>query len=267
MALEKNDIEKILFVSASDKYGEKYIEHLLDQYKIYINAAEKISDRRQKTNEFFLGLNTALVAFLGFIVTKTSEIEISLMVGASAVAGVTICYLWYRIIASYKGLNSAKFKVIHAIELRLPLALYDTEWEMLERGENKKVYWPFSHIELHVPKIFIVIYIALAASAIPWLRIFNDNSPLTISLTELEDIINIFGLVFTFLGSLAFAKGLFISQKEALKLGVSRWANDGNEENLKLPQVQDRLNQRKWGVAGAILIMVGFILQFIILIL
>jgi hypothetical protein len=86
----------------------------------------------------------------------------------SAIAGITICYLWYRIITSYKGLNSAKFKVIHAIELRLPLALYDTEWEMLERGKNKKVYWPFSHIELHVPKIFIAIFAILLLSVIPW---------------------------------------------------------------------------------------------------
>ncbi len=166
--MEKKDIEKMLFISASDKYGDKYIEHLLDQYKIYINAAEKISDRRQKTNEFFLGLNTALLALLGFVATKTSQSELTLMIGVSSIAGITMCYLWYRIIASYKGLNSAKFKVIHAIELRLPLALYDTEWEMLERGKNKKVYWPFSHIELHVPKIFIAIYMILLLSLIPW---------------------------------------------------------------------------------------------------
>ena len=169
--MKKEDIEKILFISASDKYGDKYIEHLLDQYQIYINAPEKISDRRQKTNEFFLGLNTALVALLGFVATKTSKPEITLMLFVSAVAGVTICYLWYRIIASYKGLNSAKFKVIHAIELRLPLALYDTEWEMLGRGEDKKVYWPFSHIELHVPKVFIGIYIVMILAVIPWAKI------------------------------------------------------------------------------------------------
>lgn len=170
--MKKEDIEKILFISESAKYGDKYIEHLLDQYKIYINATEKISDRRQKTNEFFLGLNTALVALLGFIATKTNQHEISLMLGVSAIAGITICYLWYRIIASYKGLNSAKFKVIHAIELRLPLALYDTEWEMLGRGEDKKVYWPFSHIELHVPKVFIAIYAIMLISVIPWSAIF-----------------------------------------------------------------------------------------------
>lgn len=263
--MEKPDIEKILFISASEKYGDKYIEHLLDQYKIYINATEKISDRRQKTNEFFLGLNTALVALLGFIATKTAQSEISLMLGVSSIAGITICYLWYRIIASYKGLNSAKFKVIHAIEMRLPLALYDTEWEMLGRGEDKKVYWPFSHIELYVPKIFIVIYLALILSVIPWSALSGFFALPEVKLVGIDGYLNIAGLTLSFLGSIAFAKGLFISQKEALRLGVSRWGGT-DEQNLKLPQVQDRLTQRKWGVIGGVLLLVGFILQLIVLI-
>lgn len=171
--MKKEDFEKMLFVSASDKYGDKYIEHLLEQYKIYVSSAEKISDRRQKANEFFLGLNTGLVALLGFVATKTSPQEIIGILGLSSVAGITMCYLWYRIVLSYKGLNSGKYNVVHMIEARLPLALYDTEWETLGRGKNKEIYWPFTHIELWVPWIFIVIYSVILASVIPWGIILN----------------------------------------------------------------------------------------------
>lgn len=165
--MKADEVEKMLFVSESAKYGDKYIEHLLEQYKIYINATEKISDRRQKTNEFFLGLNAALVSLLGFITTKTDQSAIINILTLSSIAGMTICYLWYRIIRSYKGLNGAKFKVIHTIEARLPLALYDTEWEMLGRGENRKLYWAFTHIELLVPWIFVGIYILIFLSGLP----------------------------------------------------------------------------------------------------
>lgn len=171
--MKQEEIEKMLFVSSNEKYGDRYIEHLLDQYKIYINATEKISDRRQKTNEFFLGLNTALVAFLGFVTSKASINDSTMLVLISAISGITVCYLWYRIIRSYKELNSAKFKVVHAIELRLPLALYDTEWEMLGRGKNKELYWPFSHIELNVPKIFVGIYSILILSLVSWMKVFS----------------------------------------------------------------------------------------------
>jgi hypothetical protein len=162
------DLDKMLFVSASDKYGDRYIEHLLEQYKIYISSAEKISDRRQKANEFFLGLNTGLVALLGFVATRTAQSDISGLIALASIAGTTMCYLWYRIIRSYKGLNRGKYNVIHMIEARLPLALYDTEWEMLGRGENRSKYWPFTHIELWVPWIFIVIYAVLIVSVVPW---------------------------------------------------------------------------------------------------
>lgn len=169
--MKSEDIQKMLFVSASDKYGDRYVEHLLEQYKIYVASAEKISDRRQKTNEFFLGLNTALVALLGFVATKMSQGEIAPILVLSSIAGVTTCYLWYRIIRSYDGLNDGKFRVIHAIEARLPLALYDTEWEMLDMGEDKEIYWPFTKIERWVPWIFIVIYALLAFSILPWRHI------------------------------------------------------------------------------------------------
>lgn len=154
------DIQKNLFVSESTKYGDKYIEHLLEQYKVYLNSVEKVSDRRQKANEFFLALNTALVTLLGYVITKNTS-GINLIIILASIAGVSVCYLWYRIIMSYKGLNTGKLKVVHAIEARLPLSLYDTEWEILGRGENKKLYWPFTHIEIKVPWVFIFIYILI----------------------------------------------------------------------------------------------------------
>lgn len=171
--MKQEDIQKMLFVSESSNYGDKYIEHLLEQYKIYITATEKISDRRQKANEFFLGLNAALVTLLGFIATKSIQQNMALLISLASIAGMTMCYLWYRIVVSYKGLNGAKFKVLHEIESRLPLALYDTEWEMLGRGNNKKLYWPFTHIELKVPWIFLTIYFVLLLSSIPWAKIFG----------------------------------------------------------------------------------------------
>jgi hypothetical protein len=169
--MDKEQIKNKLFNLAPEKCGEKQVEYLFDQYKIYIESAEKISDRRQKTNEFFLGINTALVALLGFILTQVNPGKTYYMFLLASIAGAIVCYYWYRIILSYKGLNGGKFKVIHLIEEKLPLALYDTEWEILERGENKKVYCPFTHIELKIPWIFITIYGILFLGSFPWVQI------------------------------------------------------------------------------------------------
>jgi hypothetical protein len=168
-APDPDPLDSKLFVAESAKYGDRYIEHLLEQYKIYIAAAEAISDRRQKANEFFLALNTALVAVLGLVATKALvAVQGDLSIILASIAGSTMCYLWYRIIRSYKGLNAGKFQIVHAVERRLPLALYDAEWEVLGRGENREIYWPFTHIELFVPWIFIAIYAVLFVTSLPW---------------------------------------------------------------------------------------------------
>jgi len=153
--MDKNDIEKKLFQSEAE--SDVYTQHLLEQYKLYVESHEKVSDRRQRTNEFFLGLNTALLATLGFIVGKFGDSS-TVLVSFALIAGIVICYFWYRIIFSYKGLNTGKFEVIHAIESKLPLSLYDSEWEVLGRGKEKNKYWPFSHIEIKIPWVFIFLY-------------------------------------------------------------------------------------------------------------
>lgn len=161
-----DDINSILFVSEGGKYGDKYVEHVLEQYKVYLQAANAVSDRRQKANEFFLALNTALVTVLGYMSTKPESTNFGLMFVLAAIAGITVDYLWYRIIQSYKGLNGGKYEVVHAIEQRLPLALYDAEWQMLGRGKDKRKYWPFTHIELLVPWVFVAIYVVVLLAGI-----------------------------------------------------------------------------------------------------
>lgn len=54
-----------LFKAQQKDYGEKYFPHLFEQYKLYVESAEKISDRRQNANNYFLTINTALISFLG----------------------------------------------------------------------------------------------------------------------------------------------------------------------------------------------------------
>jgi hypothetical protein len=78
-----------------------------------------------------------------------------------ALLGVAICIIFWFLLNAYKQINSGKFKVIHEIEKNLPLALYDYEWKILGEGKNKKIYYPFSHIELLIPWIFGLIYLGL----------------------------------------------------------------------------------------------------------
>ena len=169
MSVEEN--KKTIFNFEKNDYGSEYRSHLMEQYRIYIDSAEKISDRRQKNNDFFLTVNTALLALLG-ISSKTNNISVPMIIIVS-LAGIVICYSWYRLIVSYKNINTGKFKVVHKIEKQLPVSLYDVEWKELGEGKNKKLYLPFTHIELKIPWIFVILYLIVILINIQWISLLK----------------------------------------------------------------------------------------------
>ena len=152
------EIKDILFAKKEKDYGSEYKAHCLEIYKTYVERADAISSRRESANTFFLSVNTVLIGLIGYI--DESEAFAKLAIG---LAGIVLGYFWYRLLLSYKGLNTAKFRVVHEIEKTLPLSPYDAEWECLGRGEDSDKYKPFTHIEIWVPRVFIALHLVAIA--------------------------------------------------------------------------------------------------------
>lgn len=74
---------------------------------------------------------------------------------------------------------------------------------------------------------------------------------------------NTIGLSLNILGAIILSCGLVINKKKAIELGASKWVSEINEENLKLPQVKDRLRQSKHAIIGLAFLFMGFTLQII----
>lgn len=85
--------------------------------------ADRISARRMIANTFFATVNTGLLALLG---DGGLPCYVSL-------AGVVLSFVWWALLKSYRDLNSAKFKVIHEMEKRLPVKIFDDEWAILKK--------------------------------------------------------------------------------------------------------------------------------------
>ena len=140
------------------QYGQNYKPHLLEQYKVYVEMADRISARRQTANSFFLSVNTAIIALIAYVNFGSDKTDFYWLV---SLAGMILCYMWYRLIRSYKGLNTAKFKVVHEMEQKLPFAPYDIEWDKAGRGENPKLYLPFTHTEMIIPWVFFAVHVVV----------------------------------------------------------------------------------------------------------
>jgi len=138
--------------------GERYQAAILEQYKMYVEMADRISARRALTNAFFLSLNTAVLAVAGGLwqATDISAWSLLLLLPVLLVqAGA-----WFWLIGSYRQLNSAKYAVVGALEERLPASPYwRAEWTALGRGTDPTKYWPLTHLEQWLPIVFVALYV------------------------------------------------------------------------------------------------------------
>jgi hypothetical protein len=146
--------------------GEKYQAAILDQYKTYVEMADRISARRGLTNTFFLSLNTLIVTTIGVLWKDRPNAPAWYLLIPVTVL-VIECGSWFWHIRSYRQLNSAKYIVIGALEERLPASPYwRAEWKALGEGRNKARYWPLTHLEQWIPLLFAATYLLGFALAV-----------------------------------------------------------------------------------------------------
>lgn len=157
-----------LFSVSQESYGERYSDHLLDQYKLFVESAEKTSERRMDVHKYFATLNAALLSVLGLTMqfgNYQSRMSARLVI---ALAGIFASIVWWMLVKSYKKLNTAKFGVIHQIEEKLPLSLFTTEWKALMDGKCGGKHRPFSDKETWLPIAFGIGYIILLVWCLNW---------------------------------------------------------------------------------------------------
>lgn len=164
MDRDENTIDK-LFSLSEGEYGEDYKNKLFEQYKIFLQMLDSLTHRRTIANNFFLSINTGLLATFGLL-TQSGIISLEsngiwMLVGS--VAGILFSYSWFRTVKSYKQLSSVKWQIVLEIERKLPLKIHETEWKLLGEGSDSKKYRKLTDVEQVIPFIFIGVYSILVA--------------------------------------------------------------------------------------------------------
>jgi hypothetical protein len=140
--------------------GKDFQTAILEQYKTYVELADRISFRRALTNTFFLTLNT-LIFTAGGLFWRDPPATATWFLAVPLAALLCQCAAWYRLLRSYRQLNSAKYIVIGVLEERLPASpCWRAEWTALGMGQDPSRYWPLSRLEQWIPAAFAVIYLA-----------------------------------------------------------------------------------------------------------
>jgi len=143
-------------------YGINFKAHILDQYKLYVEMADRVSSRRLQITSFYISILSALLALLPIISSKDlfQRPQIFILLAIS-ILGLCLCLAWAANINSYKQLNSLKFKVIHEMEAYLPFPCYDREWQILKEDKHRRRYLRLTAVEQYVPIILSIPYFCI----------------------------------------------------------------------------------------------------------
>lgn len=150
-----------LFETQSDASPPQSIDILLEQYKIIVQSSEDLVRRRLAVNTFFVTVNSIVLASPGLIRESEQNNKFSVGLVVLGIVGILICIAWNGLVKSYRQLNRGKFVVIHALENKLPAAVFRAEWIALGQGKYKSIYKPFTATESSLSKIFSLLYAAM----------------------------------------------------------------------------------------------------------
>ena len=135
---------------------------LLEQYKVFLQTSEDLVLRRQNVNNFYISINSAIIAIFSSLLAFDLSSEVRLFLACLfSFVGIILSVAWVNILVAYGNLNGSKMKIISSIEKYLPASLYDAEWAALSDKLNKKRYVSFTDNEKRIPIIFIIIYSAI----------------------------------------------------------------------------------------------------------
>ena len=137
-------------------------EMLLEQYKLYVEMADRVSQRRVENNKFYITLLSTILIVLSVVIDKNVfEENVATTFIVISVLGILLSVLWFFNIKSYRQLNTGKFSIINEMERNLPYGCYSKEWKILGEGKEAKKYRQLTRIEQFIPIILAIPYLLL----------------------------------------------------------------------------------------------------------
>ena len=78
-------------------YGESFQAHLLEQYKLYVESSQKVTDRRISTGNYLLTVNSFLLTVFG---VASSQHLGGVWLAIVPVACLLVSFAWYSLVVS-----------------------------------------------------------------------------------------------------------------------------------------------------------------------
>jgi hypothetical protein len=150
--------------------AEETAAQLVDLYKVAVEMADRVSERRAGANTYFVSVQSAIIAALAFLASRQPAPPTGLLVGVCSV-GVLAAGVWFVLLRSYRELNRVKFAVILELEKRLPTQMYTDEWALVKQARIsawRSRYAEFGAVERFAPILFASLDMIMIVYLVVW---------------------------------------------------------------------------------------------------
>jgi hypothetical protein len=181
--------------------GKKYA---FEEFKLFYDSTEKVTDRRLSANTWNYSICTAILiaisALINWGLSKPTFLAIS-AVSVILLCGMAVlfCSLWIGQIRDFKALNNAKFNILNHMaphvcfgesgsDPRVSSCPFEREWIALQEANaiqevsgQKVIALKASNMEYLIPKAFRVLFVGILISLLvfagfSWQRLFNSST-------------------------------------------------------------------------------------------
>ncbi len=140
-------------------------KYSFDEYKLYYESTEKVTDRRLATNAWNYAVCTAIMVAIAALASwslSRPDFRLITIVAILMLAGMgmLLCTLWIGQIRDFKALNNAKFEVLNAMaplvqfganDDRISATPFAREWEILKSKEATQEVYTTHIVALRTP--------------------------------------------------------------------------------------------------------------------
>lgn len=131
---------------------------LLGIYRIHVELADRVSERRDGANRLYASLLTGVLVLVAASLRFGTGMMFSQYIPIGVgILGSLLSVSWFIVIRSYRQLNSGKFSTLHELEEKLCFPFFQREWEFLGEGKSVSKYWKLTIVETFLPLGFLAL--------------------------------------------------------------------------------------------------------------
>jgi hypothetical protein len=113
------------------------VAEYLDQYKAYLSDLGSVGSRYATANGFYLSVVSALLGILALVEANKALASVQYpVILIVSIFEIAICLNWARAILYYRHLFGAKFSVLRAIEIHLPIQCFAQEYAIIKTHKS-----------------------------------------------------------------------------------------------------------------------------------